>query len=160
MRKIQRIRRAEKILSCNGKRIIRYAIAVIMAAMFVNCDNGNASARNREKRDTVFDARLVTPIDYDPARESAKFGVCNDTNPIQVIICEKLLDECVRCGILDNGGIRAYERIRRCPSVSWYMELVDECEKEDIFYDTVGGGDTWCDYCEYVLAPRGKCCPD
>lgn len=81
--------------------------------------------------------------------------IVSDTDKVQLNICERLLDECVEAGILDYKGVCAYRKISHNPSVSRYMELIDECESKENFYDTIGSGDTWCLYVHYVLDPRG-----
>ena len=80
----------------------------------------------------------------------------SDTDSLQLDICKRLLSECVDANILDAYGTDMFYQITKHPSVSRYMELIDECEVEDNFYDTVGSGDTWREYGEYVLAPRAK----
>lgn len=80
----------------------------------------------------------------------------SDTDSLQLDICKRLLGECVDANILDAYGTDMFYQITKHPSVSRYMELIDECEAEDNFYDTVGSGDTWREYGEYVLAPRTK----
>lgn len=162
MKKVYLNRVYELILTCKGKQIIRYTSAMLLALVLVGC---NRSEGKTEKPQDIrtYDARIVycdTTIDFTPAKKNVEYGVMYDTNPIQIATCEKLLDECVACGILDSKGIKAYRKIAKRPSVARYMELIEECENEENFYDTVGEGDAWCDYCDYVLAPRGECCPD
>lgn len=79
----------------------------------------------------------------------------NDTDSLQIDICKRLLSECVDANILDAYGADVFYRINENPSVSRYMGLIEECEAEENFYDTVGSGDTWLQYCQYVLDPRG-----
>lgn len=157
MKKIHLNRVYELILTCNGKKIIRYTSAVLLALALTGC------AKSENKQPVTYDARMVyadTAIDFTPAKKNVEYGVMNDHNPIQIATCEKVLDECVECGILDYKGVKAYRKIAKHPSVDRYMELIEECENEESFYDTVGEGDAWCDYCDYVLSPRGECCPD
>lgn len=162
MRKIHFNRVYELILTCKGKKIIRYTSAVLLALALVGCSKNGGKAENLQDM-RAYDARIVycdTAINFTPAKKNVEFGVMNDHNPIQIAACEKVLDECVGCGILDYKGVKAYRKIAKHPSVARYMELIEECENEDNFYDTVGEGDAWCDYCDYVLSPRGECCPD
>lgn len=157
MRRIHFNRVYELILTCKGKKIIRYTSAMLLALTLTGC------TKSESKQPVTYDARMVyvdKPVDFSPAKKNVECGVMNDHNPIQIATCEKLLDECVECGILDRNGQKVYRKIKNSPSVSRYMELIEECENEENFYDTVGEGDAWCDYCDYVLSPRGECCPD
>lgn len=163
MRKIHFNRVYELILTCKGKRIIRYTSAMLLALALVGCNK--SEGKTEYPQDTAtYAARMVeykdTAIDFTPAKKNVEYGVMNDHNPIQIATCERVLDECVECGILDYKGVKAYRKIAKHPSVARYMELIEECENEESFYDTVGEGDAWCDYCDYVLSPRGECCPD
>lgn len=81
--------------------------------------------------------------------------VVNDTDCNQLAACERVLDECVKANVLNNKGVDAYKRIAAHPSVLRYIELITECESEEGFYDTIGSGDAWLEYCECVLEPRG-----
>lgn len=157
MKKVHLNRVYELILTCKGKQIIRYTSAVLLALALVGC-NPNEN-KHKAAQEVTYDG-LLRPIDFTPAKKNVEYGIMSDTNPIQIATCEKLLDECVACGILDGKGVKAYRKIAKRPSVARYMELIEECENEENFYDTVGEGDAWCDYCDYVLAPRGECCPD
>lgn len=162
MKKVYLNRVYELILTCKGKQIIRYTSAMLLVLALVGCNRSESKTENPQDIRT-YDARIVycdTALDFTPAKKNVEYGVMSDTNPIQIATCEKLLDECVTCGILDSKGIKAYRKIAKRPSVARYMELIEECENEENFYDTVGEGDAWCDYCDYVLAPRGECCPD
>ncbi len=162
MRKVRFNRVYELILSCKGKKIIRYttyAVAIVLA--FSSCKSENQAQHPQDA--ATYSARVVyndTTIDFTPAMQNVAYGVMSDTNPIQIATCEKLLDECVEAGILDRKGVKVYRKIAKHPSVARYMELIEECENENTFYDTVGEGDAWCDYCDYVLTPRGECCED
>lgn len=117
------------------------AIVVCLTfASFVGCSaNGNQISTTPHKTDSV----AVIKAD------------ANDTDSLQLDICKRLLSECVDANILDAYGADVFYRINKNPSVSRYMELIEECESEDNFYDTVGSGDTWLQYCQYVLDPRG-----
>lgn len=162
MKKIHFNRVYELILTCNGKKIIRYTSALLLALALTGCTKSENKQTCPQDIKT-YDALMVykdTAIDFTPAKKNVEYGIMNDHNPIQIAACEKVLDECVECGILDYKGVKAYRKIAKHPSVARYMELIEECENEESFYDTVGEGDAWCDYCDYALSPRGECCPD
>lgn len=89
------------------------------------------------------------------ATKNLTYGVLSDSNPIQIAICEQVLNACIEAEILDSKGVKIYRKIAKNPSVTRYMELIEECESEVVFYDTVGELDAWLDYCDQVLAPRG-----
>lgn len=161
MKKIHFNRVYELILTCKGKKIIRYTSVMLLALALVGCNK--SESKMEHPQELTYDARMVycdTVIDFTPAKKNVEYGIMSDHNPIQIAACEKVLDECVACGILDSKGVKAYHKIAKHPSVARYMELIEECENEENFYDTVGEGDAWCDYCDYVLSPRGECCPD
>lgn len=149
---------AVRLVSCSGKKLVRYAFAAaLFVSVFGMCACGKSKADG-------YSARIVQS---DSAAEAMAWkqycvytGMYNDTCAVQLRICEKLLDECAEAGILDKRGIKVYKKIAKHPSVEKYIELIEECENESTFYDTVGEGDAWCDYCDFVLTPRGECCGD
>ena len=122
--------------------IVICGTAALMIGVSLMC---NCSSKPAQTYTTKADT-----ITYEQSHE-----VVSDTDKVQLNICERLLDECAEAGILDYKGVCAYRKISHNPSVSRYMELIDECECEENFYDTVGSGDTWCLYVHYVLDPRG-----
>ena len=149
---------AVRLVSCSGKKLVRYAFA---AALFVSVFGMSACGKNKTE---IHDVQIVQ---NDSAAEAMAWrqycianGMYNDTCAVQLRICEKLLDECAEAGVLDKRGVQVYKKIAKHPSVEKYIELIYECEQEDSFYDTVGEGDTWCDYCDLVLSPRGELCGD
>lgn len=140
--------RGERILSVNGKKITRYAVVFLCAMLaLTSCskENKGCPARMVAQENISCMADTVMPSDTDSA---------------QIAICQKLLTECAECGILDKAGKRVFKQINRHPSVSRYMELIDECTNEDSFADTVMEGDTWQEYVEYVITPRQEWCND
>lgn len=122
--------------------IVICGTAALMIGVSLMCNCSGKSAQ-------TYAAKVDTTA-YTQAHD-----IVNDTDKVQLKICESLLDECVNAGILDYKGVCAYREISHNPSVSRYMELIDECEREENFYDTIGSGDTWCLYVHYVLDPRG-----
>lgn len=122
--------------------IVICGTAALMIGVSLMCNCSSKPAQ-------TYTAKADT-ITYEQSHE-----VVSDTDKVQLNICERLLDECAEAGILDYKGVCAYRKISHNPSVSRYMELIDECEYEENFYDTVGSGDTWCLYVHYVLDPRG-----
>ena len=126
---------------CMAITICGTAVLMVGASLICNCSH---------KSTHTYAAKADTMVAYPQAHD-----IVSDTNKVQLNICERLLDECVNAGILDYNGVRAYREITHNPSVSRYMELIDECEREENFYDTIGSGDTWCQYVQYVLDPRG-----
>ncbi len=124
------------VITCNGKRIVRYALASLCAiACLTSCiAQPSAAAETQDTAQTVLEVR-------------------NDLE-----VCERLLDLCAEDGILDANGIKCYKRLQENPSVEAYMELITECEGEDCFYDTIGGTDAWESYVDKILAPRGEAC--
>lgn len=138
----------KRILSCSGKRITRYAFVIAAAAVITGCRQ---------------DGRKVdTPVAPSSTHRTAvvKCDAYEDTNPVQLKACENLLDKCAEYGILDKKGVKVYKRIKQHPSVSLYMELIGECERERNFDDTVAETDAWADYFDCVLSPRGVYCFD
>lgn len=117
----------------------------LMVAVYMLC--GCSSKANNT---ATVDARL-----YNVTTPDTISDVVNDTDAKQLKVCESLLNECAKCGILDAKGIQAFNELKTKKSVSAYIELITECECEENFYDTVGSGDTWCCYVWYVLEPRG-----
>ena len=114
-------------------------VACLAFASFIGCSaNGNQISTTPHNTDSV-----------------AKIKPISDTDSLQLDVCKRLLSECVAANILDAYGLYVYYGIVKNPSVAKYMELIEECEREENFYDTVGSGDTWLEYCQYVLEPRG-----
>lgn len=140
--------KGERILSVNGKKITRYAV-VFLCAMLALTSCG--------KESKGYPARMVAQENMSCMADTV---MPSDTDSTQIAICQKLLNECAECGILDKAGKRVFKSINRHPSVSRYMELIDECTNEDSFADTVMEGDTWQDYVEYVIVPRQEWCND
>lgn len=134
-----------KILSCSGMKIVRYAFALMCVTIAMS---------SCEPHRTKYNAMLRT-AQREKVECAASGAMLNsDADPTQIAICKKLLKECADCGLLDSSGVRVFEYINRHPSVSHYMELINECSYEDVFADTVMSGDTWQDYVDYVLIPR------
>lgn len=123
--KKKRVRNAEKILSCNGKKIIRCAIVALVAVMsFTSCSE----------------------VEYESEMPYAT----------QVKAAKAVINESIVCGILDAKGQDVYNEICSypTPSLDRLVELIEECEQEDSFYDTVGEGDAWEYYRNVVLSQR------
>lgn len=138
-----------KIMTVSGKRITRYTVLLLCAmTVFSSCGRSNGAMQRAVMCDSV--SCNITKSSVLPS----------DTDPIQIAICKRLLRECAQCGILDNAGVCALNRINEHPSVSRYMELIDECTNEDNFADTVMEGDTWQEYVERVIIPRQELCND
>lgn len=76
----------------------------------------------------------------------------NQVKAMRLAICEGVLDECAKCGVLDSKGVARYKQLRKQQSLAQYVELINECESEDAFYDTVGETDTYQDYVDNVLS--------
>lgn len=117
---------------------------MVAVAMLCSC---TASTNSNT---AVTSARLYTPVTYD-----ALSDVVNDTAAVQLTMCERILNECAKYGILDTKGVQAYKRLKEQKSVAAYIELITECEQEENFYDTIGSSDMWCNYVWHVLEPRG-----
>lgn len=124
--------------------IVMCGTAALLVGTSMLCNCTHSTAQTYAAKASVADTTCTMAHD-----------IVNDTDKVQLKICEDLLDECVNAGILDYKGVLAYRKISHNPSVSRYMELIDECEREENFYDTIGSGDTWCLYVHYVLDPRG-----
>lgn len=123
--KKKRVRNAEKILSCNGKKIIRCAIVALVAVMsFTSCS----------------EAEYESEVPY----------------VTQVKAAKAVINESIVCGILDAKGQDVYNEICSypTPSLDRLVELIEECEQEDSFHDTVGEGDAWEYYRNVVLSQR------
>lgn len=133
-----------------GALAVTFAVAFALSA--VSCTQ---SVNELETTQEFNYDTLLKPVSSSDTMRNVADGVFSDTNRIQIATCEKLLDECVQAKILDKKGVKVYHKIAKHPSVSRYMELIEECVSEDAFYDTVGEGDAWCDYYDYVLVPRG-----
>lgn len=118
---------------------------MVAVAMLCSC----TAATNKNNVQTV-DARL-----YTAATPETLSDVINDTAAVQLAICERVLNECAKCDLLDTKGVQAYNRLKAQKSVTAYIELITECEQEENFYDTIGSGDAWCNYVWHVLEPRG-----
>lgn len=73
------------------------------------------------------------------------------TDTAKAVLCEAVLDGCVEAGLLDEAGKVCYDSIKVTRNVAAYMELIDEAQMEDCFYDTVGETDEWLDYILYVV---------
>lgn len=150
----KRIKRAaEKIMSVSGRKVVRYCFAAAFFCTLTACGSKANTA-------TGYDARIVEPRDTDVQvwiNYVQTYGIQNDTAAAKIKACEQVLNECVEARILDANGVAAYKRISQAPSVAQYVELISECEQEDNFYDTVGEGDAWYDYCDLVL---NQCCTD
>lgn len=78
-----------------------------------------------------------------------------DTDSVALSICEELLEKSKELGFLDERGIQRFEELKGMHSVSAYMELIEECENEESYYDTITGEDVWERYVYDVLDPRG-----
>lgn len=134
-----------KIMSVNGKRIMRLVAMLVFGVAVVSC---NSPKNVGYCAKLVKDNGGVVCAHYKPLYD---YSAANDTNAVQIKVCQTVLNECVECGILDAKSVA---KINAVPSVNNYMELIDECAENDIFYDTVAEGDAWCIYVETVLQPR------
>lgn len=140
--------KGERILSVNGKKITRYAMILLCAMLALS---------SCSKENKGYPARMVAQENVSCMADTV---MPSDTDSTQIAICQKLLNECAECGILDKAGKRVFKQINRHPNVSRYMELIDECTNEDSFADTVMEGDAWQNYVEYVIVPRQEWCND
>lgn len=122
---------------------VYYFVQVFAIAMLCSC---TAKTENVQ----TVDARL-----YDVATTNTFTDVVSDTDTAQLAMCERVLNECAKYGVLDAKGVQVYNRLKPKKSVSAYIELITECEREENFYDTIGSGDEWCNYVWHVLEPRG-----
>ena len=125
--------------------IVICGTCALMVAVSVLC----SCTATADKNNVQTDARL-----YTAATPETLSDVVNDTAAAQLAICEQVLNECVECGLLDTNGVKAYNRLKAQKSVAAYIELIAECEQEENLYDTIGSGDTWCNYVWHVLEPR------
>lgn len=132
------------------KLVISMLVSCVMLG--AGCSRVNGGAPAKLVVDTIQDG---TPFNLTPSTAVESHEVVNDTDSVQLAICEKVLDGCVEVKILDAKGVKCYKKLRSIRSVARYIELITECESEDIFYDTVGETDAWCDYVDMVLSPRG-----
>ena len=127
--------------------IVICSTCALMVAVSMLC----SCIATTDKNDVqTVDARLYTAVTPETFSD-----VVNDTATVQLAICEQVLNECAKCGVLDTKGVQAYKRLKVQKSVAAYIELITECEQEENFYDTIGSGDTWCNYVWHVLEPRG-----
>ena len=117
----------------------------VMVAVSILCSCTTSTANSA----TVTNARLYTAA----ASETFSDVVCDTA--VQLAMCERILDGCAEHGILDARGVQVYGRLKEQKSVTAYIELIAECEREENFYDTIGSGDEWCNYVWHVLEPRG-----
>lgn len=127
--------------------IVICSTCALMVAISVLCSCTVTADKNHMP---TVDARL-----YTVTTSKTLSDVVNDTAAAQLAICEQVLNECVKCGVLDAKGVQAYNRLKTQKSVAAYIELIAECEQEENFYDTIGNGDAWCNYVWHVLEPRG-----
>lgn len=125
---------------------------VSCAMLCVGCGHVNSDTSVRVVADTVQDG---TPFNLTPSTGVKSHEKIDDRDSTQLAICEEVLDGCIEAGVLDASGVERYRVLRSLRFVSHYIELITECEQEDIFYDTVGESDAWYDYVHCVLAPRG-----
>ena len=136
-------------------RVNELVLSATIALTLVGC---KSECQQECLRDAPYSARVVyndTNVNSTIATKNMAYGIMSDNNPIQIAICEQVLNGCIEADILDRKGVKVYRKIAKHPSVARYMELIEECENETVFYDTVGECDAWLDYCDYVLAPRG-----
>lgn len=80
---------------------------------------------------------------------------CGMTSPRmeeELNICYAVLDECQAQGILDDAGVECYHQYQQGCNLTGCIELIQECEQEENFDDTVGSGDAYNDYLEEVVA--------
>lgn len=142
-----------KILSVSGRKITRLAVMLAFGAVMAACGkSGGYPAKLVQQPDTAWSVQYCEPL--------RAYSVENDTDSVQVSVCQAMLQECAECGILDASGVKCFQSINAHPSVNRYMELIDECTQEENFYDTVAEGDAWCDYLNLVIEPREALCND
>lgn len=127
--------------------IVICSTCALMVAVSVLCSCTATADKNNVQ---TVDARLYTATTPESVSD-----VVSDTAAAQLAICERVLNECAECGVLDAKGVQAYNRLKTQKSVAAYIELITECEQEENFYDTIGSGDAWCNYVWHVLEPRG-----
>lgn len=144
-----------KIMSVSGRKITRLATMLVFGVVMMSCDakSGDYPAKMVAQTDTMtWSVQYYEPLHA--------YSVEHDDDSVQISVCKALLNECAECGILDANGIKAFNGIKANPSVNRYMELIDECEQEENFGDTVAEGDAWCDYLQLVIEPRVQLCND
>lgn len=123
----------EKVASCSGRKIRRLSLPVIAALIgFTSC----ASEAGNYSEDW---SNAVRQVEQAKTRD-------------KIEITQAVLVLAYKDGILDEGGKKCYHAlIASNASLAQYMELVEECEREESFYDTVGGTDEWEKYVTVVL---------
>lgn len=127
-----------------------FSVCALMLGVALVCGCA-AKAEQKAKVANTVDARCYTYT----TPPTLPCEVANDTSAVQLGICESVLDECAKTGILDAKGVKAYKGLKKRGSVYAYIELIAECENEENFFDTVGEMDLYENYVLGVLAPRG-----
>jgi hypothetical protein len=134
------------LLQCMTIVICSTCVVIVIVGMACSC---KAAPRNHTN------VKCVDSLSAKDYTWQNPQDVANDTDSVQLAICETLLNECAKYGVLDNNGKACYNNLKSRKSVNAYIELITECEKEEIFWDTLGGNDEWNDYVWHVLEPRG-----
>ena len=119
-------------------RHLSFAVCGLIMAVSVACSQAHTAQGERAALDTT--------------KHVAEY---NDKEAIQLAICEDVLNECAKYGILDENGKKCYAEMQQHPSVTSYIELITECECEEQFPDTMLGNTEWNLYVRFVLEPRG-----
>lgn len=132
------VKSATKVISVKGKKILYFAFMLVFVILFSNCQNETAS----EELEMTEQTELCPTYEGNWAE-------------YQTFLCIKLLDECTECGILDEAGIKRYNEIKNGEGLGLadYMELIEECKQEEMFFDTVGEGDAYWQWKEDVYEP-------
>lgn len=126
----------EKVASCSGRKIKRLSLPVIAALIGLGFTSCASEAGNYSE-------------DWSNAVRQVEQAKTRD----KIEITQAVLRVAYKDGILDEGGKKCYHAllIANNASLAAYMELVEECEREESFYDTVGGTDEWEKYVTVVL---------
>lgn len=145
----------ELVAHSRSKKVICQVFAVALVLTFTSCKSESQQECLQNTTCPTYAVHNDIAINPTIATKNLAYGIMSDSNPIQIAFCEQVLDACVEAEMLDCKGMKTYRKIAKHPSVTRYMELIEECENETTFYDTVGEVDAWFDYCDYVLVPRG-----
>lgn len=110
------------------KKII---IAATMLAALTSCCNGSNYAEDYHEMITRAEQAQVS-------------------NKIQY--AQAVLMQAHKDGFLDDAGYKRFCSLRaNNAALAYYVELIEECEREESFYDVVGSTDVWEAYATNVL---------
>lgn len=85
-------------------------------------------------------------------RYNIESGMTSPRMEEELNTCYAVLDECKEQGILDEAGVECYHQYQQECNLAGCIELIQECEGEENFDDTVGSGDAYNEYLESVVA--------